>query len=181
MKARIFGVVGAALFAAGCSGISTTTDWDRTVDFSGFTTYSWIETQGEAANDITNNRIKAAIDAGLAQHGLRKVDSGGDLAVGYQVSTDQQSSYTTMSTGWGTGWGGGWGGGWGMGTSQTTQQTWNVGTLVLAMFEQNGKTMVWTGSASADIDGNRSPEDRENQITSAVTKMLSDFPPKSGN
>lgn len=65
-----------------------------------------------------------------------------------------------------------------MGTSQTTQQTWNVGTLVLAMFEQNGKTMVWTGTASADIDGNRSPEDREDQITAAVNKMLSDFPPE---
>lgn len=171
----------AALVTAGCSGISTTTDWDRTVDFSGFTTYSWIVTQGEATNDITNNRIKAAIDAGLAARGLRKVDSGADLAVGYQVSTDQQTSYTTMSTGWGTGWGGGWGGGWGMGTSQTTQQTWNVGTIVLAMFEYAGQTMVWTGTASADIDGNRSPEDREDQINSAVTKMLSDFPPEASN
>jgi hypothetical protein len=177
----MLGVVGAALFAAGCSSISTTIDWDRTVDFSGFTTYSWIVTEGEAANDITSNRIKAAVDAGLAQRGLRKVDSGGDLAVGYQVSTDQQSSFTTMNTGWGGGYR--WGGGWGMsmGTSTTTQQTWNVGTLVLAMFEQNGKTMVWNGSASADIDGNRTPEDREKQITSAVNKMLKDFPPESGS
>lgn len=67
-----------------------------------------------------------------------------------------------------------------MGTSTTTQQTWNVGTIVLAMFEYAGQTMVWTGTASADIDGNRSPEDREDQISSAVTKMLSDFPPETG-
>jgi hypothetical protein len=51
------------LLLAGCSGISTSTDYDP------------------------------------AAKGLRKVDSGGDLAVAYQVTTAERSTYNTVSSG----------------------------------------------------------------------------------
>jgi len=38
---------------------------------------------------------------------------------------------------------------------------------------------VWTGTATTDIDGSRSPRDRQDLIDSAVAKMMGDFPPGS--
>ena len=45
-----FTVVGLALAAAGCSGISTTSDWDETYDFSSLSTYAWMDQGLEVAS-----------------------------------------------------------------------------------------------------------------------------------
>jgi uncharacterized protein YceK len=87
------------LLLAGCSGISTSTDYDPAANFSSYGTYSWTSSGGTSTDDLTNTRIKSAVDAALAAKGLRKVDSGGDLAVAYQVTTAERSTYNTVSSG----------------------------------------------------------------------------------
>jgi hypothetical protein len=37
--------------------------------------------------------------------------------------------------------------------------------------------MVWTGTATTDLDSNRTPQERQELIDSAVSKMMEDFPP----
>jgi hypothetical protein len=178
MKLHVLIGIGAATLVAACSSISVTTDFDPSVSFADFTTYYWITSGGESANSITSNRIRVSVDSAMATRGFRKVDSGGDLAIAYQVTTNQRSSFTTVNTGWGGGWG--WHGGWGgMGMSTTTQQTWNEGTLVLALFETTNQDMVWTASATADLDQNKTPDQRQQQIDDAVEKMMAKFPPGS--
>jgi len=95
------------------------------------------------------------------------------------VPTQQRSSFTTINSGWGGNyrWGGGWGMGMGMGTSTTTEQTWTEGSLILAMFSNDSQLMVWTGTATTDLDSNRTPQERQELIDSAVIKMMEDFPP----
>jgi hypothetical protein len=169
---------GAVLFLTACSGISTSTDYDPSVDFSKFSTYQWHDTEGDNIDAITNTRIRSAIDAGLTSKGLKKVDSGADLAVGYQVTTAQRKSYNTVNTGWGGGyyWGG-WG--MGMGTSTTYETTWQEGSLILGIFDTGTKNLVWTGTATTDLDESRSPEERQSIVNEAVQKMLKDFTPGS--
>jgi hypothetical protein len=173
-----FVAVGAVLALTACSGISTSTDYDPSVDFSKFSTYQWHETESGNVDAITDTRIKSAIDAGLASRGMKKVDSGADLAVSYQVTTAQKKSYNTVNTGWGGGyyWGG-WG--MGMGTSTTYENTWEEGSLVLGIFDAGKKSLVWTGTATTDLDENRTPEQRQSIINEAVQKMLKNFPPGS--
>ncbi|MBK5097868.1 MAG: DUF4136 domain-containing protein [Gemmatimonadetes bacterium] len=163
---------------AGCGGgISTNTDWDQSTDFSAFSTYSWFDARSTGANDINSGRIRQAVDSQLAAKGLRKVSSGGDLAVSYQVSSQERSSYSTMSTGWGGGYGMmGPTMGMGMGSSTTTQTTWQEGTLVLGMFDGATRKQLWHGTATTDLDQNSSPDDRTRTINEAVSKMLEDFP-----
>jgi hypothetical protein len=178
-----FGGVGAALaltlFLTACSGISTSTDFDPAANFGSYGTYSWIPTQGHSTDDLTDSRIRSAVDASLAAKGLDKVDSGGDLAVGYQVTTAERSTYNTVSTGWGGGYGRrGWGGA-GMGMTTTTEQNYTEGTIILAMFDEGTESMVWKGTATATVDPGKSPEDRAKSIQGAVEKMLGDFPPGS--
>ncbi len=181
MKTHALFAAGIAVALAACGGgISTSTDWDQSADFSKFSTYSWFDAQSTGANDINSGRIRQAVDSQLASKGLQKVSSGGDLAISYQVSTQDRSSYSTMSTGWGGGYGMmGPRMGMGMGTSTTTETTWEEGTLVLAMFAGATKTQVWQGTASGDLNQNMSPDDRTKQINEVVSKLLDGFPPGS--
>ncbi len=162
------------LFLAACSGLSTSTDYDPAANFGSYSTYSWTSSGG-TADDLTNTRIKSAVDAALAAKGLSKVDSGGDLAVAYQVTSAEQTSYTTVGSGFG-GYRWGWGGG---GMETTTEQTYTQGTVILAMFDEGTKSLVWKGEASNTVDPGASPEDRAKNIQSAMDKMLEDFPPGS--
>ncbi len=168
----------AACAVAACSGISTSTDYDPAANFANYGTYTWMDTEGDAPDNITDSRIKSAVDAALLSKGLRKGGSAADLAVGYQVTTAERRSYNTVNAGWGGGYRyGGWG--MGMGTSTTYENTWQEGTLVLGMFDTSTKSLVWTGSATGTLDPQRSPEERQELINSAVGKMLKDFPPGS--
>ena len=127
-------------------------------------------------DNITSSRIRLAVDQALQERGFTQSSSNPDLAVSYQVTTDQRRSFNTVNTGWGGGYR--WGG-WGMGmsTSRTTENVWTEGTLLLGMFDTESKNMVWTGSATTDLDGTRSPQERQRLMEDAVNKMMRDFPP----
>ena len=177
MKSRTLMGIAVALLVGACSGISTTTDYDPQVDFSGFTTYDWVDGQSEVDN-ITSSRIRQSVDAAMAAKGFSQSSSNPDLAISYQVSSAERRSFNTVNAGWGGGYGwGGWG--MGMGTSTTTENVWQEGSLILGIFDTATKNLVWTGTATTDIDGSRSPQQRQELIDSAVNKMMGDFPPGS--
>jgi hypothetical protein len=177
MKSRMLMGIGAALLVGACSGISTTTDYDPAVDFSGFSTYDWVDSQGDVDN-ITSSRIRQSVDGAMTAKGFSQSSSNPDLAISYQVSSAERRSFNTVNAGWGGGYGwGGWG--MGMGTSTTTENVWQEGSLILGIFDTSTKNLVWTGTATTDIDGSRSPQDRQELIDSAVNKMMGDFPPGS--
>jgi len=177
MKSRMLMGIGLALLVGACSGISTTTDYDPAVDFSGFSTYDWVDSQGDVDN-ITSSRIRQSVDGAMTAKGFSQSSSNPDLAISYQVSSAERRSFNTVNAGWGGGYGwGGWG--MGMGTSTTTENVWQEGSLILGIFDTSSKNLVWTGTATTDIDGSRSPQDRQELIDSAVAKMMGDFPPGS--
>jgi hypothetical protein len=66
-----------------------------------------------------------------------------------------------------------------MGMTTTTEQNYTEGTVILAMFDNGTKDLVWKGTASGTVDPGKSPEDRAKGIQGAVDKMLTDFPPGS--
>ena len=114
----------------------------------------------------------------MTAKGFSQSSASPDLAISYQVSSAERRSFNTVNAGWGGGYGwGGWG--MGMGTSTTTENVWQEGTLILGIFDAGTKNLVWHGSATTDIDGSRSPEQRQQLIDDAVNKIMSDFPPGS--
>ena len=177
MKYRMLMGIGAALIVGACSGISTSTDYDPAVNFSAFSTYDWIDSEGEVDN-ITSSRVRQSVDAAMAVKGFSQSSSNPDIAVNYQITTAERRSFNTVNAGWGGGYSrSGWG--MGMGTSTTTEQVWQEGSLILGIFDTGTKNLVWTGTATTDIDPSRSPQERQELIDSAVGKMMGDFPPGS--
>jgi hypothetical protein len=183
------GVLAVALSGCG-SGISVTSDWDPGVDFTTFNTFVVLDeaSGGSGIDQLTQNRVKASIASNLQAKGMRQVDSekDADVGVGWQLTTDQRSSFQTVNTGWGGyGWGrGGWYGGssMGMSTSRTTETRYEVGQLVIAMFDEKRQEMIFTATGSKTLSsGNQTPEQAQKNIDEAVAKILEDFPPGSGD
>ena len=183
------GILAVALSGCG-GGISVTSDWDPGVDFTSFNTFVVLDeaSGGAGIDQLTQNRVKASIASHLQAKGMRQVDNqnDADAMVGWQVTTDQRSSFQTVNTGWGGyGWGrGGWYGGssMGMSTSRTTETRYEVGTLVIAMFDTERDEMMFTATGSKTLSSdNPSPEESQKRIDEAVAKILEDFPPGSGD
>jgi len=138
-------------------------------DFTKFHTYKWTTIQGAShPNQIEDAQIKQAVDTQLAAKGLTKTDSDtADLNVGYQVAVDQEKQWNTM------------GGGWRFGGMETaTSSTIDIGTLVVDMYDQAGKQLVWSGSATKTIDPGNNQEKNEKNLEKSMTKLFKDYPPK---
>src|SRR5271166_3392400 len=99
-------------------------DYNRSANFQAYKTYQWIDYKPVAPGDqLLDQDIKRAVDEQLAGKGLRRVESGGDLLVGYQAGVSQEKQFDGFGLG-PRGWGG-----WG--NAQVTTSTIDIGKLAV--------------------------------------------------
>ena len=173
-RSAIFAPAGIAiLFAAASFAQEVKTDYDHGADFSRYKTFSWEKVQ--IANPVWADRIKAAIAADLNKEGWRPVDSGGDIAVIALEIDETHQSLNTYYDAFGGTWS--WKGGYTDFT--TTIDTYQVGTLVVDLFDANTKKLVWRGSSSKSLSS-KSDKNFKN-LDKGVQKMFEHFPPTAKN
>jgi hypothetical protein len=180
MKQRFLALVLSVAFLASCSSIQVTADWDKTVDFSGYKTYSyygWQKDSDKILNDFDKRRIEEAFANEFDKRGIQYVESGGDLVVSLFIVVDQKTgvnSYTNHYGARGYGYYSPWG--WGAGYSTTTYQEYDylVGTLVCDVFDATSKGLIWQGVGSGTVDDN--PSKRERNIPRTVAQIMSYYP-----
>jgi hypothetical protein len=161
------------LFAAASFAQQVKTDYDRSADFGQYKTYSWEKVQ--TRDLLMVDRIETAVNASLASKGWKHVQSGRDVSVIAIEITQNQQTLNTFYDGVGGGWGWrGWGGG-GFGEATTTTDVYQVGTLVVDLFDGKTKKLIWRGS-STDTLSNNSEKNIKN-LNKAVQKMFQHFPP----
>ena len=169
----------AALLLGGCATSPTVhTDRDPTVDFSRYRTYTWAM-KPQTASPLVQQRIVAGVEARLAAHGWTPAPNG-QVTLAAHVITQQRQTLDTIYSGTGMGgwgWRGGWGGGMGVTSARTTVRTYDVGTLVVDMFDTKSEQAIWRGTASATVPN--SPERVNQAIDTALDKMFTGFPPGS--
>jgi hypothetical protein len=167
----LFVCLGAAAFAQ-----QVQFDYDRSANFSAYTTYQWVDYKEVPVGDqILDQDIKRAVDAQLAGKGLRRVESGGDLLVGYQATISQEKEFNSLG-----GWGGPglWGGPWdNWGNTRVTSSTIDVGKLVIGLFDPASKQLVWRGSASKTLSINKDPDKNYRNLEKAMAKLFRNYPP----
>ncbi|MEG2805925.1 DUF4136 domain-containing protein [Stenotrophomonas sp.] len=180
MKAIAIAVLASALVACAASP-TVKTDYDNTANFSGYKTYSWAITP-KAASPLVQQRIVAGVNTRMQAKGLSEVPQGGDIALAVHVITAQKQSLDTFYTGSGMGgwgWRGGWGGmGMGMGQATTTVHTYDVGTLVVDMFDAKTKQAIWRGTASGTVPD--SPAKVNAAVEAGLDKIFAAYPPGAG-
>jgi len=176
MKALAFSL--AALLLAACASTPTVkTDHDPAANFASYHTYYWAQ-KPEGMSPLVQQRIVDGVDARLRAKGWTQGQGSGDVAVTANVATSQKQTLETFYTGTGMG-GWGWRGGMGMatGTSSSMVHTYDVGTLVVDMFDTKTKQAVWRGSASGTVPS--SPEKVSAAVDAGLDKMFAGFPPSS--
>ena len=153
-------------------------DYNRSANFSAYKTYQWVDYREVPVGDqILDQDIKRAVDAQLAGNGLRRVESDGDLRVGYQASISQEKQFDSFGGWGGPGW---WGGPWGGGNTRVTTSTIEVGNLVIGMFDPASKQLVWRGSASKTLDIKKDPDKNYRNLEKAMAKLFKNYPPGVG-
>ncbi len=178
MKTLAFGAVLLTVLA-GCASTPTVhTDYDPSTRFDSFQTYAWLQ-KPEGRSPLVEQRVVAQIDSHLQSRGWRQVgNTEADVGIAAHVITQQQQSMDTFYSG--PAWGGyGWGrwGGPGMGSATTTVRTFEVGTLVVDMFDMKTRQAIWRGTASGTVPD--SPDAVNAKAQAGVDKMFASFPPGS--
>ena len=149
-------------------------DYDKTATFTG-KTYA-LKDGTKVGQQLIDDRIVAAIDTELAAKGLTKTESNPDMFVVYHVAFDKQKDITAYNTGGYGGYGYRWGGGWG--TTDVRVNEILIGTLVIDVADTTKQEMVWRGMGVKEVDTQAKPEKRDKSISSAVQKILKNYPPK---
>jgi hypothetical protein len=151
-------------------------DYDRSTIFTAYKTYHWVDyREVQVGDQILDQDIKRAVDSQLAAKGLRRVESGGDLLVGYQAAISQEKEFNSLGGWGGPGW---WGGPWG--NTRVTSSTVEVGKLVIGLFDPASKRLVWRGSASRTLDISKDPDKNYRNLEKAMAKLFKNYPPHAG-
>lgn len=166
----LFGVTFLALIASSAPGQDVSYDSDT--DFSKFKTYKWVTLKSVAPIDsLTDEQIRAALEAALALKGLSKIDgdSSADLFIGYQTAEQEQELVPGIDpdTGLRTGLVG------------STGSSWTIyrGQLVVNMYEAANRKLIWTGVASKNLDPKANAKKRQKNLNKAVQKLMRNYPP----
>jgi hypothetical protein len=155
--------------------------YDKSADFSKFTTYSWLEPTDKPARPLLYDSIISYVSYELELKGLKKTPSNGDLIliptgeVDFDVSGaaatpilptfsgPAPSINATMWTG---------------AAGPSDVATWvPQGELVLTFIERSTNKEIWSGSVRQKLDSSDKAKSLD-LMYRAVEKLLKQFPPK---
>jgi hypothetical protein len=162
----------AMLVASAAFAQKVTTDYTRGVDFGQYRTFMWIK-EPQPSSPLVRQRIIDDVNRALAAKGMTLVTSDADVAVAAHAATQQERTLNTFYNGFGGGWR--WGGDFGSAT--TTTDTYEIGTLVVDLFDAKTKSALWRSTATKTLSGN--PEKNAASLNKAITRMFKDYPPAS--
>jgi hypothetical protein len=182
MKTKLLFVLAIALVA--CSSITTSYDYDKTVDFTKYKTYNFSdEAKKFGIQELNRARLLAAIDNEMTARGFTKSDNP-DVLVDLMGKMEQKRTATATTSGGGMYGGYGYGRyGYGGGFSTTTinYDDYTEGTLFINVVDRGTEKIVWQGRGTKTLNENASPEKREANIKNGVAMIYQKFPIKKVN
>ncbi len=188
MKNYIYFILLAVLTTACGSGVSVTSDYDKSVDFStykDFTYYGWADNTDQILTGFDKERIESAFQNEFANRGWNVTKENGDAIVSLFIVVDKKTSYDSYTNHYNDGmyggmyssrygYGYGYDPGFGTSTTTTTQRDYLVGTLIVDVFDAKTKKHIWQGIGKKTISENTSK--REERIEAGVAEIMKAFP-----
>ena len=172
-------VVTAALLAllAGYAWASVTFDYDHAADFSGYSTYAWLERDNSVESQLPEHlrlRLRRVTEDVMADKGFDPAPAPpqADLLLTYFYGAKDELSVSFVSWGPYSPWGYGYWGGYNYG--YTDVRKYKEGTLVLDIVDAHTHQMVWTGVVEKEV---RSVNPSGKRIEKTIKKLLKNFPP----
>jgi hypothetical protein len=164
------------LVFTGCSTISVNYDYDVETDFTALKFFNWMPVTPEPGmNDLAVSRVKNAVNRSLQAKGFNLTQSDPDFMIA--VHGGSQTKLDVVDWGYSYSRYGRYGGGhYGSGHRIDTYE-YQEGTLILDFIDANAMQLIWRSSATAVVNPNSTPEQREQKVNEAVSKILHNFPP----
>jgi Domain of unknown function (DUF4136) len=156
--------------------------YDKGVDFSRYTSYTWAKPTMPPTRPLLYASVLGSIDYELKAKGLARMEDDGDLVLipaggmefglNYAAGTPMLSTYSgppptidaTMWTGAG-------------GPSNLMAPYVPEGTLMLNFVERGSNKVIWTGTVTQKLDMENKRKSLD-LVDKAITKLLKEFPPK---
>lgn len=189
--ALILMVVSTALLSSCGSSIDISYDYDRSVDFTKFSTFAiaeWNEDNSELVDDFTKTRMQNAMRRQMELRGLTEVKENPDMLVDVFIVTTTEEYTTAYTTHVGSGYGG-WGGygrygygygyggmSYGVASTQYVEHEKLIGTIVIDVYDERTKKLAWQGLAKGEIDQDSTPT--EKGVNNVMDKIFYKYPIK---
>ena len=167
-------LAGVALFIMSCSPFKVVSDFDESINFSQYKTYS-LQTNDLNLNDLDEKRVTNELKKQLAAKGLNQAETS-DLIIQIKAShkTITDNYYTSPNVyigGWGY-----WGMGLGLNNIYTQQYQYNQGSLTFDFVDAKTGKLVWQGKGNGiNVD---SPKSKQKQIPEIIAEILKHYTPK---
>lgn len=171
-------------------GPTTTVTKDNSYDLSKVRTYTWIPAQRDSlgrgrstrGSDLTNNKIRTALDNNLASSGWQRVRNNADVYLVYDAGVQRENRnvsdpvYSQPMTRWyyspyrrgfvpyyypSTLLG-----------YNNSVETVNEGTITLTVIDARTDRTIWQGTATSDINGRRMTDQEIDEYAKAIIKKL---------
>jgi hypothetical protein len=164
----------AAVAGAPAMAQTLTIDYDQTVNFNKFRTYTWDKVH--ATDPSVEGRILIAANRDLGSRYMTEISSGGDVTITAVEAAQDKEEFSAFYGGLGDfSWQRPWGGG-GFLDNASGLQDIPVDTLVIDMYDTKTHKLLWRGTVTEPVTKN---EDKNDQLMDkAVTELIAKYPPK---
>jgi hypothetical protein len=164
------------LITIGCSSVSVTSDYDLYADFTKYKSFYVYTSELKGSQletvPLVKKRVLEAIENEMQKKGFTKEDSvKADITIFAQANTAEKMNVNSYGYGYGYGWGP-YPYGRNIDVSYYTQ-----GSLIIDFVDNNKNELIWRGIGTAVIQDRGTPQEREQFINDAVTKILNQYPP----
>jgi hypothetical protein len=149
-------------------------DYDMSYDGSTIKTFAWKETAETSVarvNPLMHSRIVNGIEYYLALSGAHETDANPDVYVTYHGSTEEEIYLDTDYYGYGYPSHWGYYGHTGYGAGVTTVRKYEIGTLVVDVWDAASNKLIWRGTAT-NITVTDNPAKMEKKLNKALKKMV---------
>jgi len=164
--------------AAGYAWAKVNFDYDQSVDFSGYSTYAWLERDNSVESRLPEHlliRLQRVTEEVLAEKGFDPAPAPPqtDLLLTFYYGDQDELQINHVSYGPYSPWGYGYWPGFNYGYTEV--RSYKQGTLVLDIVDARTHKLVWMGILEKEV---RSSDPPGKRMQKSITKLLKNFPPK---
>jgi hypothetical protein len=167
-------VLFAAIAGAPAMAQTVTVDYDHSVNFNKFRTYTWDKVH--ATDPSVEQRIVSAVNRDLAARYMTETSNSGDVTITVVDATQDKQEFSAFYNDLGDlSWQRGWGSG-GFLDNATSVQDLPVDSLVLDMYDTKTHKLLWRGTVTEPLA--KSTDKNDQLADKAVTELINQYPPK---
>lgn len=179
------------LILSSCSHVTKKWNFNQSIDFSKYQTYSWIKNESEKKenkfNDFLHPEVVRHIEKTLESKGLKKTSfDKADVHINYMINVSDkviQNQYYDYYTIGGRsshmrrsyapygyyGYGGPY---------YSNRMEYEEASLVIDILDKHTRGIAWRGNASKTIDRSKNLKKQLEVIKNAIDKLFKNYPPK---